>query len=438
MATNRNLEAQLASLVAQINQYKAIGDFGPAMLVTVRKAMTCCAQIGKEATDQNRRDLMVRNIQQLKQLEAKCTDGEEKRVEVAGAKPKTRPAAKPVAPSRPAQKAPDAKKGEEGQKAEEAKEIEYEFLGVNVEPLLSTEATGKPVTFDDVKGMKDEKALIEREFFISDEVRQMNQMMGRENKKFILLYGVPGTGKTFFAKAISNELKNRVGDGEDIPFFAVVGSQLKGSLYGETGKNIQALFEFCKQFKRCVLFLDEFDELAPSRSSGDASARQTAQMCVPVMLQMMDGFSSGDGTLVIAATNCPYNLDGAILSRAKTRIEIPLPTEEIITATLRSKLRLTTPDGEKINAIADGVDLDKLASYMVSKHYSNRDVSSVISALHDELSDAFRLAWGQGCTKPMSEYRFTTEMFKRALAKAPSSTKPSDMERVRAFKERGE
>ena len=184
--------------------------------------------------------------------------------------------------------------------------------------------------------------------------------------------------------------------------------------------------------------MDEFDELAPSRSSGDASTRQTAQMCVPVMLQMMDGFSSSDGTLVIAATNCPYNLDGAILSRAKTRIEIPLPTADIISSTLRAKLRLTTAVGRKIDAIDSDVDVEQIARTMVMKHYSNRDVSSVISVLHDELSDTFRFAWAKGNNKPMTEYKFTTEMFKNALQKAPASTKPSDMERVRAFKERGE
>ena len=154
-------------------------------------------------------------------------------------------------------------------------------------------------------------------------------------------------------------MKNRATGDKEIPFFAVVGSQLKGSLYGETGKNIQALFEFCKQFERCVLFLDEFDELAPSRSGGDASARQTAQLCVPVLLQMMDGFSSGDGTLVIAA-------------------------------------------------------------------------------LHDAMSDAFRMGQSNGDPRSPLEYRYTNEMFVYAVKRAPASTKPSDMQRIQEFKLRGE
>lgn len=447
-----NLENQLATYVTKINQLKAVGDFGPQMASLIRQAKACCEQIYKETTDQGRKDLMIRNAQQLKSLEARCNPSVEEegapaarpaaapaaRPSAPAARPST-PAAKPAAPAgkAPAQKGPQAKTPQKGG-APADDGIQYEFLGVNVKPFLSEESSGKPVTFEDVKGMKEEKLLIEREFFISDEVRRMNQMMGKENKKFILLYGVPGTGKTFFAKAISTEMKNRATGDKEIPFFAVVGSQLKGSLYGETGKNIQALFEFCKQFERCVLFLDEFDELAPSRSGGDASARQTAQLCVPVLLQMMDGFSSGDGTLVIAATNCPYNLDGAILSRAKTRIEIPLPTEEIIMGTLRSKLRFETEDGQKVNAISDDVDLQKIAKYMVERHYSNRDVSSVIAALHDAMSDAFRMGQSNGDPRSPLEYRYTNEMFVYAVKRAPASTKPSDMQRIQEFKLRGE
>lgn len=302
--------------------------------------------------------------------------------------------------------------------------ITYKFLGVNVEQFLVKESNDV-VTFDDVKGMTEEKKLIKREFFLDDEDRAFRASLGKKSKNFILLYGVPGTGKTFFAKAISEELKRY--SGGDIPFFSVVGSQLSDAKVGASERNIQALFEFCKQFEHCVLFIDEFDTLAPDRKipTGDPTAAQR----VTTLLQMMDGFSSSKGTLVIAATNCPYNLDGAVLSRANTRIEIPLPNYEVVYSVLKSKI------GKKI---AEDVDLSAFASRLARDGYSNRDIKNFIESMSDQLYDEFQNEKARGEKKSFEEYRYTNVMIEKAFKEIVPTTKQSDKDRIEQFKKQGE
>lgn len=302
--------------------------------------------------------------------------------------------------------------------------INYVINGVNVKDFLSQEAND-PVTFEDVKGMEREKELIRSEFFLDEEDRAFNDYLGKKAKTFILLYGVPGTGKTFFAKAISEELKNFSGD--DTPFFSVVGSQLSDCKVGATEKNIQALFEFCKQFEHCVLFIDEFDTIAPDRKQNTGDP--TAASRVTVLLQMMDGFSSAKGTLVIAATNCPYNLDGAVLSRANTRIEIPLPNYEVIYAVLSSKI------GKRLSP---EVDLSALASRLERLGYSNRDIKNFIANMVDSLSKERRESKARGENKSFDQFTYTNAIIEKAFREIVPTTKQSDMVRIQKFKECGE
>lgn len=336
---------------------------------------------------------------------------------------KQKPTTKAPAGPKVVVKKPKAKPGEAAPQEEDEEDgITYVVNGVNVESFLSQDSN-EVVTFDDVKGMKKEKALITREFFLTEQQRAFNEYLGKKAKTFILLYGLPGTGKTFFAKAISEELKRHSGD--DVPFFSIVGSQLSDCKVGATEKNIQAVFEFCKQFEHCVLFIDEFDTIAPDRKQ--ANGDPTAASRVTVLLQMMDGFASSKGTLVIAATNCPYNLDGAVLSRANTRIEIPLPNHEIIYDTLKAKI------GDKV---ASDVDLSNLATRLDG--YSNRDIKNFIENMKDSLSDEFNNSQARGENKPFEQFRFTNAMIDKAFAEIPPTTKQGDVVRIERFKNEGE
>lgn len=421
MAVSSNLEVRFVELKKDIERYAGIGDYAQVMRL-IEKAMPLCSQIYSETGDQGKKKVMQQNAVKLKQMYAQCKArlGGDTDELTYSAPPKAEApkAPKPASKSAPKKDAP--KKGGVSDGGDDG--IEYVINGVNVKDFLSKDSNDV-VTFADVKGMEEEKALIEREFFLTDEERAFNEFLGKKAKTFILLYGVPGTGKTFFAKAISQELKNR--SGSDVPFFSVVGSQLSDCKVGATEKNIQAVFEFCKQFDHCVLFIDEFDTIAPDRKQ--ANGDPTAGSRVTVLLQMMDGFSSAKGTLVIAATNCPYNLDGAILSRANTRIEIPLPSYEVIYATLSDKIGAS---------LSEDVDLANLAVCLDG--YSNRDIKNFMETMKDMLADEFRAGRKRGDTRPFSEFRYTNDMIKRAFEKIVPTTKKSDIDRIEKFKMSGE
>ena len=426
MASSSNLELSFVELRKDIERYASVGDYAHTMSL-IEKAMPLCSKIYNETTDTAKKDVMRQNAAKLKQMYETCKrkvgDAEELTYEHKDKQPEKnrQNATKPAAQAANGKNSGGSKESKESKNSANG-EINYVFNGVNVEDFLSKESNDV-VTFEDVKGMEEEKALIEREFFLTEEERAFNEFLGKKAKTFILLYGVPGTGKTFFAKAISQELKMRSGD--DVPFFSIVGSQLSDCKVGATEKNIQAVFEFCKQFEHCVLFIDEFDTIAPDRKQ--ANGDPTAASRVTVLLQMMDGFSSSKGTLVIAATNCPYNLDGAILSRANTRIEIPLPTYEVIYATLYAKIG---------SILADDVDLPNLAVRLDG--YSNRDIKNFMESMKDMLADEFKRSRNMGDTRPFSEYRYTNEMIDMAFEKVVPTTKQSDIDRIEKFKLLGE
>ena len=288
----------------------------------------------------------------------------------------------------------------------------YEFKGQNVKDYLVLEST-EVVTFDDVLGMKDEKDIIKNEFFISDEDRAFNESIGRKNKNFILLYGLPGTGKTFFAKAISYELGKF--SGGDLPFISVACNQMTDKFVGEGEKRIEAIFEFCRQFDRCVLFMDEFESIALTRQSEKSKGNTVSSL-----LTNIDGFNSNKGLLLIASTNTPYDIDGAVLSRANEQIEIPLPGKELIFKTLKRKIG---------SLIDDSVNLDSLADKLIG--YSNRDVSNFINKALDIYSQDHR-EHGRGLSK--EEFRLNIKHISEALTKVHSSIKLDEVQKLQEYK----
>jgi len=129
----------------------------------------------------------------------------------------------------------------------------------------------------------------------------------------ILMYGPPGNGKTFVAKAVAGEL--------DAAFFNVNASQIKDKYVGETEKNIQRLFEQARQHEKSVIFLDEADQLLSRKGNQKIGA-------VTQFLTAMDGFVKNTNCmLVLAATNKPWMLDDATLrpGRLGTHIYVGPP-----------------------------------------------------------------------------------------------------------------
>ncbi len=135
-----------------------------------------------------------------------------------------------------------------------------------------------------------------------------------------LFYGFPGTGKTLLAAALSNLL--------DATFFVVKCGDVLSKYYGESSKIVHALFDEARRHPQSIIFIDELDALAGKRGDMDHSADQRLLVS---LLTELDGIHhkghsvDGGNVFTIAATNTPWVLDEAILSRFKRRIFIPLP-----------------------------------------------------------------------------------------------------------------
>ncbi len=172
---------------------------------------------------------------------------------------------------------------------------------------------------------------------------------GARMPKGVLLYGPPGTGKTLLARALAGEAK--------VPFFALSGSDFVEKYVGVGAGRVRELFKKARKAGKCVIFIDEIDALGKRR---DDNASDERDQTLNALLSEMSGFYTGDGVIVVAATNRIDALDPALLrpGRFDRQIEVALPGR----AERLSILKLHSEN----KPLADDVSLEALAAQTVS------------------------------------------------------------------------
>jgi AAA+ superfamily predicted ATPase len=175
--------------------------------------------------------------------------------------------------------------------------------GEDVLPVL--DELGGRVTLADVGGLDAVKQRLRESFLEPMRHPELAAAFGKTLRGGLVLYGPPGCGKTFMARAIAGELGAR--------FLTTDLADLLGSHFGETEKNLHALFEQARSATPAVLFLDEIDAIGAKRS-GIGSGWSGMRAMVDQLLMELDSLGSdNDGLFVLAATNSPWDVDPALL-----------------------------------------------------------------------------------------------------------------------------
>jgi len=177
------------------------------------------------------------------------------------------------------------------------------------------------VKWSDVGGLEDIKEELKEAVEWPLKYSDVFKKAGTNPPKGILLYGVPGTGKTLLAKAIATE--------SGVNFISVKGPSLISKYVGESEKAIREVFKIAKQASPTILFFDEIDSVVPRRGSSSTDAHVTERV-ISQFLTEMDGIEELKGVVVLAATNRLDMVDPAILRSGRFDIlfELPKPDEK--------------------------------------------------------------------------------------------------------------
>jgi cell division protease FtsH len=174
------------------------------------------------------------------------------------------------------------------------------------------------VTFNDVAGIDEaENELIEIVDFLRDPPKYTR--LGGTAPKGVLLIGAPGTGKTLLAKAVAGEA--------GVPFFSMSAAEFVEMIVGVGAARVRDLFKQARENAPAIIFIDELDAIGRARGPTTIGASSEQEQTLNQILTEMDGFSSREGIIVLAATNQPDVLDRALLrpGRFDRRVIVNLP-----------------------------------------------------------------------------------------------------------------
>ncbi|KQX16986.1 AAA family ATPase [Streptomyces sp. Root431] len=214
------------------------------------------------------------------------------------------------------------------------------------------------VRLADVGGMEEVKDRLEAAFLAPMRNPELRRLYGKSLRGGLLLYGPPGCGKTFIARAVAGELGAN--------FLTVSLSDVLDMWIGASEKNIHDIFETARRQAPCVVFLDELDALGAKRSRTHHSGLRNV---VNQLLTELDGIASGagnEGVFVLAATNVPWDVDIALRRPGRldrTLLVLP-PDAAAREAILRYHLR---------ERPIEAIDLGKLVK--VTEDFSGADLA---------------------------------------------------------------
>jgi SpoVK/Ycf46/Vps4 family AAA+-type ATPase len=251
------------------------------------------------------------------------------------------------------------------------------------------------MNFKDVGGMDQVKREIDLKIVQPLLHPEIYKAYGKKIGGGILLYGPPGCGKTYIAKATAGQINAK--------FISLSLNDILDMWIGNSEKNLHHIFEVARENTPCVLFIDEIDALGASRSDMKQSAGKNL---INQFLQELDGISNdNEGLLILGATNMPWHLDTAFRRPGRfDRILFVPPPDEIAREAIYD-LKLTGKPKE---------DIDTKSLSKKSPEYSGADIEAVIDiAIENKLEEAIKT----GIPQPLT----TKDLHKALKAHRPST-----------------
>jgi AAA+ superfamily predicted ATPase len=229
------------------------------------------------------------------------------------------------------------------------------------------------LTLADVAGMTEVKRRLEAAFLAPMRNPDLRRLYGKSLRGGLLLYGPPGCGKTFIARAVAGELGAK--------FIAVSFADIIDMFVGQSERNIHELFEIARRNAPCVLFLDEVDAIGQKRSQLRHTPMRSAVN--QLLLELDDVSGNNEGVFLLAATNHPWDVDSALRRPGRfDRTLLVLPPDA---AAREGVFRYHLKD----RPVA-GIDLAKLARQ--TDGYSGADIAHICeTAAERALMDSVRL-----------------------------------------------
>ncbi|KZT60392.1 AAA-domain-containing protein [Calocera cornea HHB12733] len=277
-------------------------------------------------------------------------------------------------PAAPAQEGKEDEVIERVRRADDLEESEQRLLGCIVDPVTMPTTFANvhlpPTTIDSIRTIVSLPLLHPQAF--SQGILKQHAMTG------VLLFGVPGTGKTLVVRALAKESGARM--------LMIKPSDIMDMYVGQSEKLVRGVFTLARRLSPCIIFLDEIDALFGARVSARESGGAIAhRQVITEFMQEMDGLRTKEGgVIVIGATNRPFDLDDAVLRRLPRRLLVDLPgekeREEILKILLRDEV------------LAPEVDIHALAKR--TEGFSGSDLKHLcVSAALDAVKETVELPW---------------------------------------------
>ncbi|GAB5590642.1 ATPase of 26S proteasome regulatory subunit 4 [Umbelopsis nana] len=236
-------------------------------------------------------------------------------------------------------------------------------LSDDTDPMVSVMKLEKAPTesYADIGGLEQQIQEIKESVELPLTHPELYEEMGIKPPKGVILYGVPGTGKTLLAKAVANQTS--------ATFLRVVGSELIQKYLGDGPKLVRELFRVAEDSAPSIVFIDEIDAIGTKRYDSNSGGEKEIQRTMLELLNQLDGFDSRGDVKVIMATNKIETLDPALIrpGRIDRKIEFPLPD-------VKTKRRIFNIHTSRMT-LADDVDMEEFV--MSKDDLSGADIKAI-------------------------------------------------------------